>query len=51
MLIHAILPGQNLKKNSKTQSENHKIKSLSNKNKNFSLEKIFSMRFINEPGI
>ena len=51
MLIHATLPGQNLKKNSKTQSGNHTIKSLPNKNKIFSLEKFFSKRFIIKPGI
>jgi hypothetical protein len=50
MLIHATLPGQNLKKNTKNQSKNLTNINLTYRNKSFSLEKFFSKRFVIEPG-
>ena len=51
MLIHATLPGQNLKKKSKEQSNNLTIKNLTTQIKINPLEKYFSIRFFIQPGI
>jgi len=51
MLIHATLPGQNLKKNTKNQSKNLTRINLTNQINNFSFEKYFSEIFNITTGI
>jgi hypothetical protein len=46
MLIHATLPGQNLKKKSKKQSNNLTIKNLTTQIKINPLEKYFQLDFL-----